>query len=270
MRQLRWLFLAASTVLLAAPSISIAQQKEDPEDFKHDVLNAIFGPNWNVFAHGGLTTNGRFMLQSPPAPALGERSLDGASGFDFGLGAGVDILLHSGFRLGYTYASNDLEFRTDNGDGSTALDVDNIGTLKTHTASVEVMRYMLPARAAFTPYGTVGLVGTWWVLDQNSALIVPAGGSTQFRWGGVATVGFQGRLSEQLNLRLEYVKASTGSPFNGEHSFRIATGSTIDKPTRASKTDYRLAVVYYLSRPEEPPKPQTRAATRGGKRTRNP
>ena len=63
------------------------------------------------------------------------------------LGAGVDILLRMGFRASYTFTSNKLNFTTDNGDGSDALNMDDVGTIKTHTATIEVMRYMLPAGA---------------------------------------------------------------------------------------------------------------------------
>ena len=43
------------------PSIAHAQNpdtpKADPQDFVHDVLQALLKPNWNVFAHTGYATN---------------------------------------------------------------------------------------------------------------------------------------------------------------------------------------------------------------------
>src|SRR5437899_13033088 len=67
----RWPVAALICSLLAMPAISKAQAtdstnvqvKDQAKDFLHDVLKALLGPNWNLFAHGGATTSDRFLLQ---------------------------------------------------------------------------------------------------------------------------------------------------------------------------------------------------------------
>ena len=246
--------LVAVTSLALIPAHSFGQQKEDPEDFNRDIVRAFLHSSWNVYLHGGLTNHSRFMLQRPgPAiPGAGERALRSEGGYNVGLGAGVDILLRTGFRMSYTYSSNDLEFRTDNGDDSFDLDVSDVASLNSHVVSAEIVRYMLPARSGFTPYGSAGLVGTWWVLDQSSALVVPGGGSTQFRFGAIGSIGLQAKLSNNFFLRLEDAFATVRSPFTGQESFRSLGGTTIDEPTRITKTDFRLAAVYRFGKPHQP------------------
>jgi opacity protein-like surface antigen len=238
---------------LCAPARSYAQ-REDPEDFNRDVLRAFLHSSWNVYLHGGLTNHSRFMLQRPgPAvPGAGERALRSEGGYNVGIGAGVDILLRTGFRMSYTYSSNDLNFRTDNGDGSFDLDINDVASLSSHTVTAEIIRYMLPARSGFTPYGSAGFVGTWWGLDQTTELVVPAGGSTQFRFGAIGSIGLQAKLAENWFLRLEDAFATIRSPFTGDESFRALGGATIDEPTRITKTDFRLAAVYRFGKPHQP------------------
>src|SRR5213078_1119526 len=116
----------------AAPAASYAQTKDDPENFVHDVLRPIFGPHWNVFIQSGVTTTGRFLLQTPGIDR--ERALESRGGFNVGGGAGVDVLTHVGFRTTYSYSSSELVFRTNNGDDSRTFDADNVGTLNSHIA----------------------------------------------------------------------------------------------------------------------------------------
>jgi hypothetical protein len=253
MRKLRWIIVAAICLLVVAPAVANAQTKAEAENFMEDVLRAIIGPNWNVFANTGFSRSGRFTLQSPLAFPLSQRALKTDRGWSLGLGAGVDVLLRMGFRLGYTYSKSQLQYRTDNGDGSQLLDVDNIAGLSSHVASLEVTRYLLPARSIFTPYASAGLVGTWWVLDDDrSDLVIPTGGSTQFRTGGVVTVGLQGSFNDHFGARLDWTVASVRNPFTGNESFRAMGGTTLDEPTRVNKSDLRLSVVYYFRRPDLP------------------
>jgi opacity protein-like surface antigen len=242
--------LICCTLLLPA-HVTAQEQKEDAEDFVNDVLKAILGPNWNLFAHTGVASNGRFLLQrvSVAGLATGERTLRGDGGFSVGLGAGVDILLRQGVRLDYTYSSSDLNFREDNGDGSRLLDLDGVGKLQSHMASIELIRYRLPARAAITPYGTAGLTGTWWVMDSD-ALMNVAGGSTQFRFGALGSIGLQVKLSDRMNVRMEAASASVHNPFTGPESYRALNGTTIDEPTRVTKSDFRIAAVYNFGKPD--------------------
>jgi hypothetical protein len=254
MGKLRWIIVVGLLWLVSLPAELTAQTKAEAENFMEDVLRAILGPNWNVFGHVGTTKSGRFTLQSPVGAASTsvQRALRTDRGWGFGLGGGVDILLRMGFRLGYTYSTSDLAFRTDNGDGSEVLDMDDIVGLSSHVATIEVLRYMLPARAIFTPYASAGLVGAWWVLDEGSTFIVPSGGSTQFRNGALATIGMQGAFNNHLGARLEWTVANVRNPFTGNESFRAMGGITLDEPTRVNKSDLRLSIVYYFRAPELP------------------
>lgn len=256
MTKSRWLVVALSCSLVATPTISKAQAadstKEQAQDFVHDVLRALLGPNWNLFAHGGVTTDDRFLLQRAVNPIDGERALQSATGFAIGGGAGVDILVRMGFRASYTYTSRDLNFKTNNGNGSNALNIDDVGTLKTHTAALEVMRYMLPTRAAINPYGTLGIQGSWWVLDEKSPLVTSSGASTQFSGSPLFSFGVQFKASDKWSGRLEAALSSGRNPFTGNRSFRAFAGPTIDEPTSISRTDFRLAGVYHFGRPKMP------------------
>jgi hypothetical protein len=250
---------SALIVLVAAAQPVAAQdgngaepRKEETEDFVQDVIGALFTSSWNVYFHGGAATHGRYLLQRMAVPVSGERSLRSEDAFTIGLGAGVDFLLRSAFRMSYTFSSSDLMFRTDDGDGSEQLDIENTGTLQRHVAAVEVVRYMFPARSVVTPYGSAGLVGAWWVLDETSPLVAPEGGSTQFRIGALATFGLQIQLSGHTGARFEVATSSVRNPFTGNESYRAQGGVTIDEPTRVSQTDFRLGAVYYFGRPALP------------------
>jgi opacity protein-like surface antigen len=242
--------------LVATPTISKAQAadstKEQAQDFVRDVLRALLGPNWNLFAQGGVTTSERFLLQQAVNPIDGERSLQSGTGFAIGGGAGVDILLRMGFRASYTYSSSTLNFRTDNGNGSKALNIDDVGTLKAQTVTLEVMRYMLPSRAAFTPYGTLGIQGTWWLLDEKSPLVTGIGASTPFSVSPLFSFGVQFRASHRFSGRLEATLSSGHNPFTGNKSFRSLVGPVIDEPTSINRTDFRLAGVYHFGSPKMP------------------
>jgi opacity protein-like surface antigen len=256
MSKSRWLVVALICSLVAMPTISNAQAadstKEQAKDFVRDVLRAILGPDWNLFAHGGFTTGQRFVLQQAVNPLAGERSLQSSTGFNVGGGAGVDVLLRMGFRVHYTFASSNLNFRTNNGNGSDVLDIDDVGRIKSHTATLEVMRYMLPARAKITPYGTLGIQTTWWVLDEKSPLVTSSGASTPFSVGPLFAFGMQFKVNDKVSARLETSLTSGHNPFTGNKSFRALSGPTIDEPTSVNHTDFRLAGVYHFGKPKMP------------------
>jgi hypothetical protein len=235
-----------------APAGALAQENGEPEDFVRDVLGAILGPNWNVSIHGGFTRHGTFLLQRPAAATSAdqERAVRTAGGYDVGAAAGVDFLLRTGLRLSYTFASADLAFKDYSGDDSELLDRDELGTLQSHLAAVEIIRYMLPPSVSITPYATAGLVGTWWVLEDEAELIEPTGGRTQFRFGGIVSLGLQARLTDKLTARLEATSASVRNPFTGQESNRAMGGTTIDEPGRVGKNDYRFALLYAFGEPK--------------------
>lgn len=247
----RWTAIALIGSLVAVPAVAKAQAdstKDNPQDFMRDVLGALFGPNWNVFAQGGLTTSDRYLLQQAPNPSDGLRALEGATGGGFGGGAGVDILLRTGFRASYTYAASKLNFRTSNGTGSSALNIDDVGTLKAQTLTLEIMHYMLPWHAAINPYGTLGIQGTWWLLDQKSPLVTGLGAATPFSVSPLFSFGVQFKPSEHWSGRLEAVLASGRNPFAGSRSFRSFAGPVVDEPTGVSHTDFRVAAVYHFGK----------------------
>jgi hypothetical protein len=184
--------------------------------------------------------------------------LQSATGFDIGGGAGVDILLRTGFRVGYTYASSNLNFRTNNGTGSTALNVDDVGRLTSQTLGLELMRYMLPTRAAINPYGTLGIQGTWWRLDEKSPVVTGLGASTPFSASLLFSFGVQVRPTNRWSARLEATLAGGHNPFTGNRSFRsLEGGQIIDEPTNVNRTDFRVAAVYHFGKPKMPSIPST-------------
>jgi opacity protein-like surface antigen len=256
MSKSRWLVAALICSLVAMPTISNAQvadsTKEQAQDFVRDVLRPLLGPNWNLFAQGGFTADDRYVLQRAVSPIDGERALQSSNGFNVGGGAGVDVLLRVGVRASYTFTSSELNFKTNNGNGSDALNIDDVGTLKSHTATLEVMSYMLPVRASINPYGTLGIRGTWWVLDEKSPLVTSSGASTPFGIGMLFSFGVQFKVIDKLSGRLETTLSSGHNPFTGNKSFRALSGPTIDEPSSVNRTDFRLAAVYHFGRPGMP------------------
>ena len=69
-------------------------------------------------------------------------------------------------------------------------------------------------------------------------------------FGGLASLGVRGRISDKFDLRLEAQKNSILNPFSGRDSFRSLAGETIDEPTRVSQNDVRLYAVYHLKKHE--------------------
>jgi opacity protein-like surface antigen len=256
MSKSRWLLVALICSFVAMPTISNAQvadsTKEQAQDFVHDVLHRLLGPNKNLFVNGGFTRGDRFVLQQAVNTIDGQRALNGATGWNVGGGIGVDFLLRTGLRLGYTFSSRDLNFKTDNGNGSDALDIDDVGTIRTHTASLELMRYMLPSRTAISPYGTIGIQGTWWVLTDQANPIVLSNGKTPFSFSPMFSFGVQFKATNSLSGRLEATLSSGHNPFTGKNSFRALSGPTIDEPTDLRRSDYRLAGVYYFGKEKAP------------------
>lgn len=242
MRKIRLLVLTVACLVAATPMNANAQVKDEAEDFVKDILWSVFGPNWNVFLQGGFTTTDRFLLQ---AVGGGQQALTGNTGWNIGVGGGVDYLLRQGFRFYYTYSNNSLHFRTNNGNGSSNLDLDPDASVHANTLGIELIRYMLPARTKVTPYGTLGLIGTWWGLDE-SPVVIGAGGSSQFHWGANLAIGLQVRAWEKFGARLEASSITTGSPFTGKRSFRTTNGVVIDEPEFVGRMDWRLVGVYYF------------------------
>jgi hypothetical protein len=231
---------------LAAQEIDREKVKAEVKEDVKEAVKSIFGPHWKLFVHGGLSSQGRMVVQRSPIilPPNGERALNGDQSYNFGGGAAVDFLVHVGLRVSYTYSSMDLAFREDDGNGSRALDVDNVGRLRSHIAALEFVRYMFPHVVKVSPYASLGLVGSWWVLHQETEMVQPTGGSTQFRMGAIGSFGIRAKLNRRVDVRLEAASATVQNPFTGRSSFRAFGGTTIDEPTRIPRTDFRLALSY--------------------------
>ena len=149
-----------------------------------------------------------------------------------------------------------MNYRTDNGTGSDALNINDVGRLKSNTVSLEVMRYMLPSRAAITPYATLGIQGTWWSLSENSPLVA-SNGATPFSISPLFAFGMQFKAADHWSARLEANMMGGHNPFTGNKSFVSLAGPAIDEPTDVQHTDFRLAGVYHFGRSKtaNPPTP---------------
>jgi hypothetical protein len=249
MRKLTWLVTGLLCLNVAMPPGAAAQQeeKENPEDFGKDVLAHLLGPNWNVFLQGGVSMGSRFLLQRPAIGVGGEQSVETGTGWNIGVGGGGDYLVRQGYRLYYLYSNNKINFRTNNGDGSSNLDIDTNAKLHSNTLGIELIRYLLPSSATISPYGTLGISGTWWGLD-SSPLVQAVGGSSQFRVGASVAFGVQVRQWEQFGVRLEASSLTIGNPFTGKNSFRTVGALPFDEPSGIGRWDYRLGGVYYFEK----------------------
>jgi hypothetical protein len=78
---------------------------------------------------------------------------------------------------------------------------------------------------------------------------------TEFRPGGMSTLGLQYKVADAWRVRLEASSATIGNPFTGNDSFRPTDGFTIDEPTRVRRTDFRLGLAYTFGAPDRPSVP---------------
>ncbi|MGH7677821.1 MAG: hypothetical protein ACRENU_05090 [Gemmatimonadaceae bacterium] len=264
MRHSSLIIAAACGALLAMPTSSFAQEQDDGNAI-NDLFDAFLTANWSAYINGGATSHGRFLLQQPLA-GIGERALRSENGWNLGFGGGVDILPRTGFRMAYTYTSSDLAYRTDDGDGSDVLDIDDGAGLHSNLLSLEIVRYLLPHTASFTAYASAGVTGAWWGLDESPSVIAP-GGSTQFRVGAVGSFGVQFEMTDHIDARIEVGRGSIRNPFSGNESFVGLGGTPVDEPTRVGRNDFRLAGVYrFQGRDEQPAVTVSRGRPRSGSR----
>jgi opacity protein-like surface antigen len=253
MQAVRCLPVILVCFLALAPSATQAQrprQRAAADDLV-DELKPFLGANWNFSVNAGNNNHGRFILQrfAVAGDASAERSLRAENGFSIGVAAGVDLLLRAGVRLGYTYGSSDLVFRTDIGNGSEILDDDDVTELESHTVSIEMMRYVLPSTSTVTPYATAGFVGTWYLIDSASDVVDDEAG-TQFRTGALAVLGLKVEFNDHFDIRFEGTSASIRNPFTGSDSYRVPLGVTVDEPTRVSRSNLRFVATYNFGKPQ--------------------
>jgi hypothetical protein len=244
-------------LLLGGEQVSAQGLYEDTSEWKFSLSG------WNVGVHGGLSRFGRFLLEEPDEDPSdrSQREVTGETGFAIGGWVGATFLPRTDIRLSFTHTSTDLVYRDDTGTGLDGLDLDGIGDLASEVLTLELTRYLVPEDSKFSPYAGAGFLATWWVLDEASTGVQSPTGSTQFRWGGMATLGVQVRVSSALRLRVEAATASSRNPFKGSDSFVTASGHTIDEPNRVSKTDYRLGLAYFFGHRD--PETSATSARRG-------
>jgi hypothetical protein len=248
-----WVVVALISSLVATPTITNAQApdstlKEHADDFVHDVLQSMLHANRNAFVHGGFTTTDRFLLQAVNQFG-GQRALESGTGYNLGVGGGVDILLRMGFRASYTLHVEQSEFHDKQWRWVERVQPRRCRTIKSHNLALEVMRYMLPWRAlARTPRSGEGM---WWALNEKSPAVNSGAASNPFHFGPLASFGIQFKARDKWSGRLEAMIASGSNPFTGNKSFRATEGMTIDEPTGVSHTDYRFAAVYNFGGPKK-------------------
>lgn len=231
--------------------------KKESENLVRDLIRGLALPNWNLFVNGGATTSERYRLQQAVDPSAGERSLQTATGYNVGGGVGVDVFLHLGLRASYNFSSANMNFRTNNGNGSNALNIDDVARLKANTVTLETMRYMLTSRAPISPYGSLGIQWTWWNLDSKSPLISSAGAGTPLSISPLFSFGVQAKATEHWSGRVEAVMAGGHNPFTGHRAFQSNAGPNIDEPDAVNQTAFRLAAVYHFGRPPKVTAPST-------------
>jgi outer membrane protein with beta-barrel domain len=248
MRTAKWTIkLLVGGLLWIAAMIPGSQANAQGRETRN-VLGQLFKiPRWNVDLHAGIGNYGRFLLDTPFDDFIDdfrERELRGTGAFTLGLGVGATPLPRVGFRLGASHTWSNLEFRDDTGIGTDVLDDDDVGNLRQWLISAEVIRYLLLESSKFTPYGSGGILASWWHLDEEDLELTAPSGNTHFRWGATGMIGLQFRLSKQWRARVEAATASIGNPFTGNESFLVIDDHKIDEPSRVRKTDFRVALQY--------------------------
>ncbi len=246
---------------LACAGLLLPANEAAGQGFIRDLAEYVLGiPNWQAQLHGGVSDFGRFLLQDV-AVLNGngdnlqlQRELNAENSFAFGGAFGGTFLPRTGFRLSASYTTTDLEYNDDTGIDSHLLDTGEVGDLGNFVLGFELMRYLLLEKAKLTPYGSGGLLLSWWSLDDQATGEL-VGEDTQFRLGAMGSLGLQYRMTSAFAMRLEAVTATIGNPFTGRDSFVPTTGFTIDEPARVRRTDYRLGLVYTFGRPDRPTVP---------------
>ncbi len=240
------------TLALGAAVASPAGAQSTTNDhYVTDVVHALTSPSrWSLTGNLATSRYGTFLMQNTPG---GERALKAARSLGFGLGAGFDVTDQLGVRLGWTYTNSGMEYKDYNGTGSDALNVDDLGKLKSNIASLDVVHYFVGSRSLVSPYAGAGIAGVWSALGPETPLLTTPGGSQQFHMGINANLGVQVRVIEALFGRVEWNTMGTRNPFNGNRSYRAPGGVTFDEPSRLNKTEWRFAAAYYFGTPATQP-----------------
>jgi outer membrane protein W len=201
-------------------------------------------------AFGGVALYGRFLEQRiGVAPTL-ERELTAGNALTLGGAVGYGLWENTSVRAEFTWSGSEFEYKDDSALGDVDVDIDDLADVDVYVASVSIQRLFGPPRMKVRPYGIAGVSANWWNLGVPSVdgpgEILPVGGETQFRWGGVGGVGLLYRAKDRFGVRLEVTRLSSGNPFDGDDAWRTATGETFDEPTTAGFTRVTLGLAYLL------------------------
>lgn len=199
---------------------------------------------FSIEVNGGAAKFSRFLEQRILG---GDRELTAEPAPTVSVAVGYQPWEKAAFRLSGSFVPANLEFKTDIGDGSTALDAADVGKITVFTLGVEVVRFVSLPFGPFRPYGSAGVLASMWGMDTESVgagEVVPQGDG-QVRLGAITRAGLQISATPQLSLRLEINSISTGNPFDGEDSYRVVEGATVfDEPEVASIRQLMLGLAF--------------------------
>ena len=209
--------------------------------------------------YGGIATYGRFLEQvtTEGFGALREREIRGSAGLTLGGSVGVSSNNLYGIEdvvgsLGFQWTTSDFEFEND--DPRVAGDIPDLdpGSFDSYLLSLILTKFLGDSDDAVAPYATVGFNGTWWHLKDTDVTaggrVLPAqnGDRTLFRFGGSAGFGVQFDATDEFAIRLEAMRHSIRSPFNGDgdNAWGVSTGTTMDEPDRVGMSRYSINLIY--------------------------
>lgn len=178
----------------------------------------------------------------------GEREL--SPGTTFAAGAAVSVFPYpkTWFRLGYTWAGGELEYRDDSGIDSDRLDLEDLSFLTANTLSLEVLQLLLGPEALLNPYALAGIAATLWKLEDDppGVQVRPGDSDTLFRFGATAGFGVQLRPFDGLIFRAEVNNFALGNPFDGNNAYRAQEGVTFSEPEIVRMSRYGITVAYHF------------------------
>jgi hypothetical protein len=252
-----WIVAGSACAVCLLPAHTASAQERSVRDLAAWLFNMR---NYNVGINGGIGNYGRFLLENPTRSVadFNERELRGLGAWTVGGEFGANILPRVGAQLSFNYTHSNLEWRTDNGNGSEIFDTGKVTGLSHYVLGLEVIRYLLLENSRVSPFGSVGVLATWWNMsdDEDDNIfddtLAKPDGSSFFRWGGTGSVGLQFRVAKQWRARLEAQTASIGNPFSGRSSYVSVFGRTIDEPSRVRKTYFKLGILYAFGKPRSP------------------
>ena len=199
---------------------------------------------FTIEVNGGVATFSRFLEQRIDG---GERELTAETSPTVSVAVGYQPWEKAAIRISGSFVPAKLEYKTDVGNGSTALDASDLGKINVVTLGVEVVRFVSLPVGPFRPYGSAGVLGSMWTMDTESLTpgeVAPQGDGL-LRLGAITRAGLQISATPQLSLRLEINSLTTGSPFDGKDSFRLVDGETVfDESEVASIRQLMLGLAF--------------------------